>query len=86
MEGTGLYSLDVKLRPEAQGRGLAREAFTLLIDHVFAVEPGCQAVYTEPWPENAAARKLYGACGLEPGERPEVLGEGPSYWDRSRES
>ena len=84
VEDTRIYSLDVKFRPESQGRGLATEAFGMLIDHVFAVEPDCDAVYTEPWPENEAAKALYRRCGLRPESRPAVLGEGPSYWERNR--
>ena len=86
VEGAPIYALDIKFRPEAQGRGLAAEAFELLIEHVFATEPDCETVYTEPWPENEAAKTLYRRCGLRPRKRPEVLGEGPSYWEGRKEA
>ncbi len=77
-------SLDIKLRPEAQGQGLATDALISLIDHIFASEPEIEAVWTEPWPENLAAQRLYARCGLQPAPRPSELGPGASYWERRR--
>jgi RimJ/RimL family protein N-acetyltransferase len=74
-------SLDIKFVPEAQGKGLATRAFQHLIDLVFTAEPGVDAVWVEPWPENAAAQRLYARCGLRPRPRPAHLLEGPSYWE-----
>ena len=76
--------LDVKLVPEAQGHGVATESLGWLIDRVFEREPGVDAVWTEPWPENPAARALYVRCGLAETSRPADLGPGPSYWERRR--
>ena len=76
--------LDIKLRPEAQGRGVATAALSTLIDLVFEAEPDVDAVWTEPWPENEKAQALYSRCGLEPRPRPADLPPGPSYWERRR--
>ena len=76
--------LDVKLLPAAQGRGIATTGLTWLVEHVFDHEPDVDAVWTEPWPENAPARALYARCGLAPAERPADLGPGPSYFERRR--
>lgn len=76
--------LDVKLVPEAQGRGIAAAALAWLIELVFEREPDVDAVWTEPWPENHAARALYARCGLAPTHRPTDLRAGPSYWERRR--
>ncbi len=77
-------SLDIQFRPEAQGRGLAADALSTLIGHIFATEPEVEAVRTETWTENQAAQRLYARCGLRPGPRPFDLGTGPSYGERCR--
>jgi RimJ/RimL family protein N-acetyltransferase len=76
--------LDVKLVPEAQGRGFATAALSWLIDRVFEAEPDVDAVWTEPWPANSASRALYARCGLTETARPSDLPPGPSYWERRR--
>jgi len=76
--------LDVKLVPEAQGRGIATAALSQLIECVFEQEPDVDAVWTEPWPENSASRALYTRCGLAETTRPTDLRPGPSYWERRR--
>jgi RimJ/RimL family protein N-acetyltransferase len=81
----GRAELDIKLRLEAQGRGVATAALSSLIIRVFDREPEIDAVWTEPWPENAKARALYARCGLAPGTRPDDLPPGPSYWERRRD-
>jgi RimJ/RimL family protein N-acetyltransferase len=78
-------ALDIKLLPEAQGRGIAAEALKALIRLVFSNEPEINAVWTEPSEENAAARKLYARCGLSPKPRPADLEEWVSYWELRRE-
>jgi RimJ/RimL family protein N-acetyltransferase len=80
----GRVELDVKLRPAARGRGVATEALSRLVDHVFATVPEAELVYVEPVPENVAAHRLYARCGLEPGERPADLPPGPSFWSRAK--
>jgi len=80
----GRAELDVKLVPEAQGRGIATAALTWLIGCLFEQEPDVDAVWTEPWPENRASRALYARCGLVETARPADLRPGPSYWERRR--
>jgi RimJ/RimL family protein N-acetyltransferase len=77
-------ALDVKLVPEAQGRGIATAALSWLIERVFDREPEVDAVWTEPWPENRASRALYARCGLVETTRPPDLPPGPSFWERRR--
>jgi RimJ/RimL family protein N-acetyltransferase len=76
--------LDIKLVPEAQGRGLATAALRALIDRVFESEPQVDAVWTEPIAANAAAQRLYTRCGLKPAPRPPDMNAGASYWERRR--
>jgi RimJ/RimL family protein N-acetyltransferase len=76
--------LDIKLVPRAQARGIATGAFALLIEHVFEAERDVDAVWTEPSPDNLAARALYARCGLAETRRPEDLPSGLSYWERRR--
>lgn len=77
-------ALDVKLLPAARGRGYASAGLAWLVDLVFGSEPDVELVWTEPWPENEAAQRLYARCGLRPRPRPEDLRPGPSFWARSR--
>lgn len=77
--------LDIKLLPDAQGQGIAVDALTTLIRHIFEIEPGIQAVWTEPSEQNLASRKLYTRCGLKPRPRPADLEPYESYWELSRD-
>ncbi len=77
-------ALDIKFRPEAQGQGLATQAFRSLIDHVFTVEKEVQAVFTDPHLNNKASQALYARCGLAPQPRPADLEPFESYWELSR--
>jgi RimJ/RimL family protein N-acetyltransferase len=79
-----MVSLDIKLTPEAQGQGIATQAFRALIDIVFKSESEIDSVWVEPWPENIAAQNLYSRCGLKPQPRPKHLGKGPSFWQLRR--
>ena len=78
-------ALDVKLLPAARGRGIATAALRWLVDLVFESEPDVELVWTEPWPENEAAQRLYARCGLGPQPRPEDLRTGPSFWALTRD-
>lgn len=79
-------ALDIKFVPEAQGQGLATDAFKTLIKFVFESEPEAEAVWTEPYEENAASQKLYARCGLTPKPRPADMEPGPLYWELRREA
>lgn len=57
--------LDIKFLPEAQGLGLASDAFDTLLHIVFDSEPEVDAVYTSPNNENAASRRLYIRYGFK---------------------
>lgn len=76
--------LDVKFRPEMQGKGLASDALNTLIESIFKNESDMEAVWTEPTKENLAAQKLYARCGLKAKTRPKDLSEEDSYWERKR--
>lgn len=76
--------LDIKLRPEAQGKGLASDALSALIEYIFQHEPDAEAVWTEPAKENVAARNLYRRMGLNPQPRPNDLAGDGSYWERKK--
>jgi len=78
--------LDIKFVPAAQGKGLATKALRALVDLVFRSEPQVDAVWTEPALNNAAARRLYGRCGLKPTPRPADMTAGSSYWELRRDS
>jgi RimJ/RimL family protein N-acetyltransferase len=75
--------LDIKLRPGAQGRGLATAGLRALCERAFA-EPDVDAVWVEPSRENTRARRLYVRCGFAPTERPADLPPGESYWELRR--
>jgi RimJ/RimL family protein N-acetyltransferase len=77
--------LDIKLRPEAQGQGLATEALNNLIRHVFSEESSVDTVWTQPSEANKAARALYTRCGLKPAHLPDDILQGESFWVLSRE-
>jgi RimJ/RimL family protein N-acetyltransferase len=77
-------ALDIKLRPEAQGGGRARKAFSSLIVRVFESEQEIKCVWTEPVESNLASRTLYWSCGLRPEPRPSDMNDGPSFWTLSR--
>jgi RimJ/RimL family protein N-acetyltransferase len=76
--------LDIKFLPKVQGKGLATEAFQLLINHIFNNEPEINAVLTEPFKENVAARKLYSRYLLSSKETPKDMESAESYWELSR--
>jgi len=77
--------LDIKFRPEAQGKGLASDALSMLIEFIFKSRPDLKAVWTEPAKENRAAQNLYRRCGLEPQSRPKDLEGDGLYWERKKD-
>ncbi|MHC5036245.1 MAG: GNAT family N-acetyltransferase [Planctomycetota bacterium] len=78
-------SLDIKLLPECQGKGVGFSAFTRLIEMVFQRESTIDTVWVEPHKENTKARNLYKKCGLVETTRPPFLSEGPSYFALRRD-
>jgi RimJ/RimL family protein N-acetyltransferase len=77
--------LDIKLTPQAQGKGLAIDALKTLINHIFETEAEVDKVWTQPSQANLAARRLYTRCGLKPDTRPANMQTGDSFWTLSRE-
>ena len=75
-----LASLDIKLLPTAQGRGIGSYGLRWLIDTVFSHETEIDSLFVEPNDGNQAAMKLYRRCGLQPSPRPDFLHPADSYW------
>jgi RimJ/RimL family protein N-acetyltransferase len=78
-------SLEIKLIPQAQGQGLARDALSTLIQHVFEVEEDVNSVWMRPSQANQATRRLYQRCGLRPAAHHADIQDGESYSALSRE-
>ena len=77
-------SLDIKLRPEMQGQGLATDALMTLIQHVFKSELDVDSVWTQPSQINIAARALYTRCGLKSKPHPADITGSESFWELTR--
>jgi RimJ/RimL family protein N-acetyltransferase len=82
--GQNLASLDIILLPEAQGQGIATQAFKTLIQILFEGETSVEEVFTEPNDFNQKAQRLYTRCGLTPRPRPHFLHPADSYWSLKR--
>lgn len=80
----GLAALDIKLMPEAQGRGIAAYALFHAIRAAFS-DLLVTRVYVEPDPENSRAWKLYERLGFVPAIRPDFLGPWDTYLELTRE-
>ncbi|MCC6617908.1 MAG: GNAT family N-acetyltransferase [Chloroflexi bacterium] len=83
----GLASLDIKLQPKAQGRGIAHAALGRLIDEIFSAGVASRA-YVEPDRANSAALRLYGRLGFVERPRPaslEPLGSNAVHLEISRD-
>ena len=68
-----LATLDIKLRPEAQGRGIASHALALVLEETFKAALAVRA-YVDPSGRNERARHLYERLGFVEAERPAWLG------------
>jgi RimJ/RimL family protein N-acetyltransferase len=73
-----LAVLDIKLFPEAHGKGIAAYALSYSIDQVFRKNLSTKA-YVDPHPDNKKAWELYAKLGFVSKPRPEFLPEGPTY-------
>lgn len=69
-----LATLDVKLRPEAQGRGIASAALTRVLSEIFDGGLAGRA-YVDPSRHNAPALRLYERLGFVEAARPPWLEE-----------
>ncbi|MBW6472072.1 MAG: GNAT family N-acetyltransferase [Anaerolineaceae bacterium] len=77
-------ALDIKLLPEAQGRGIAEYALRFAIENAF-LHGQAKRVYVDPHPDNLKAWKLYRKLGFTSKTRPEYLQEWDTYLEISRE-
>jgi RimJ/RimL family protein N-acetyltransferase len=73
-----LARLDIKVLPEAQGKGIAAYAFSYVIDQVFRNKLATRAK-VDPHPDNKKAWELYAKLGFVSKPRPEFLEKGPTY-------
>lgn len=80
----GLAALDIKLMPEAQGRGIAAFALSHAISEAFS-DHSVSRVYVEPDPDNTRAWKLYGKLGFVSANRPDFLEPWDAYLELTRE-
>ena len=76
-------ALDIKLLPEAQGRGIAEYALRFAIENAF-LQGKAKRVYVDPHPDNLKAWKLYKKLGFTSKTRPEHLQEWDTYLEISR--
>ena len=77
-------SLDIKLLPNARGKGIAEKAFRFVIDKAFTVGTA-ESVYVDPHPDNLKAWALYEKIGFLSKPRPSYLEEGDTYMEFTRE-
>lgn len=80
----GLAALDIKLLPEAQGRGIAAFALSFSIDEAFS-DCSVSRVYVDPDPDNVRAWKLYDQLGFVSAKRPDFLEPWDTYLEITRE-
>ena len=76
-------AVDIKLLPEAQGRGIAEYALRFAIENAF-LQGKAKRVYVDPHPDNLKAWKLYKKLGFTSKTRPEHLQEWDTYLEISR--
>ena len=75
-------ALDIKLVPDAQGRGIATQALCFAMREAFLIG-NAKRVYVDPYPENQKAWKLYRKLGFIERPRPEYLSEWETYLEIS---
>ena len=67
----GRAALDIKLFPEARGRGIGRQGLVHAMKEAFY--NGAEFVYVDPNPENERALRLYESVGLVKTDMPDEL-------------
>ena len=77
VDETGLACMDIKLLPEARGKGIAFRALAHALKEAFETG-GAQRAYVDPAPENEKALKLYARLGFREVPRAAHL-EDPGY-------
>ncbi|MGL4736921.1 MAG: GNAT family N-acetyltransferase [Cellulosilyticaceae bacterium] len=79
-----LASLDIKLLPKAQGKGIAAYALRYVINQVFALDLATKA-YVEPAPANQKAWQLYERIGFVSKPRPAFLEADETYLEITKD-
>ncbi|PKO04697.1 MAG: GNAT family N-acetyltransferase [Chloroflexi bacterium HGW-Chloroflexi-3] len=77
-------ALDIKLLPEAQGKGIAEYALRFAIEQAFFQGKG-KRVYVDPHPDNVKAWNLYRKLGFISKPRPKYLEPWDTYLEITRE-
>lgn len=72
VDGERWAALDIKLLPDAWGKGIATRALGYAIGRAFGLGRA-QVVYVDPHPDNGQALRLYSRLGFKPEERPAHL-------------
>ena len=78
-EHGALTAVDIKLLPDARGKGIARAALSHALNAAFA--NGALRAYVDPDPLNGKALALYAKLGFKPAVKPAsvIAGEGDEY-------
>lgn len=79
-----LATLDIKLLPKAQGKGIANYALSYAITQVFEKSLATRA-YVDPNKENKRAWKLYDKLGFISKPRPDFLEQYETYLEITKE-
>lgn len=79
-----MAALDIKLIPEAQGKGIAEYALRFAIEQAF-LQGNAKRVYVDPHPDNIKAWKLYRKLGLLSKPRPKYLDPWDTYLELTKE-
>jgi RimJ/RimL family protein N-acetyltransferase len=77
-------ALDIKLLPEAQGKGIAEYALRYVIEQAFS-QGKANRVYVDPHPDNVNAWNLYRKLGFISKPRPPYLEPWDSYMEITRD-
>jgi len=77
-------ALDIKLLPEAQGKGIAEFALRFAIEQAF-FQGKAKRVYVDPHPDNIKAWNLYRKLGFTSKARPEHLEQWDTYLEITRD-
>ena len=72
VDETGYACMDIKLLPDARGKGIATFALSHALDQAFLMG-GAVAAWVDPNPENTKALQLYERLGFRPAQRPDHL-------------
>jgi RimJ/RimL family protein N-acetyltransferase len=80
----GIAALDIKLVPEARGKGIAEFSLSYVIQQAFT-QGNAKKVYVDPHPNNKKAWKLYEKLGFSQRPRPDFLEDWDSYLEITKD-